>query len=130
MLGLYENFPANIHLTQTFTSALSQRKLQEKLVQVFSKLNRETFRFEEVGTPTVPNATVNFEFGIAADGDFHFLNDNQTQTLLAAIKSQPLPIMDWFCALRYYKTADGKKSPQNSTILLGWDLAKGTLWSF
>ena len=111
MLGLYENFPQNIHRTETFTSTLSRRKLQQKIAQVFQEVNRKTFSFEEVGNPTVPNCTVIFEFGIADTGDFCYLNEEEAQKLQTALAAEPLQMMDWFCAIRYYKNTKSKKSP-------------------
>jgi hypothetical protein len=111
MLGLYENFPQNIHRTETFTSPLSRRKLQQKIVQVFQEVNRKNFSFEEVGNPTVPNATVIFEFGIADAEDFCYLNEEEAQKLQAALVVEPMQVMDWFCAVRYYKGTKTHKSP-------------------
>lgn len=112
MLGLYENFPQNIHRTETFTYPLSKRKLQQKIAQVFQEVNRKNFSFEEVGNPTVPNATVIFEFGIADAEDFCYLNAEEAQKLQAALAVEPLHVMDWFCAIRYYKnTKTQKMSP-------------------
>ena len=72
-LGSTKTFPSNIHRTETFTSSLSKRKLQQKITQVFQEVNRKTFSFEEVGNPTVPNCTVIFEFGIADAENFSYL---------------------------------------------------------
>jgi hypothetical protein len=111
MLGLYENFPLNIHKTETFNSTLSKRSIQQKIVQALQQINNKTFSFEEVGTPTVPNATVIFEFGIADTGGFTFLNNQEAKQLTAALDEAPLQVMDWFCAVRYYKTSQEKKIP-------------------
>jgi hypothetical protein len=111
MLGLYQNFPQNIHRTETFTSALSRRKLQQKIAQVFQEVNRKNFSFEEVGNPTVPNATVIFEFGIADAEDFCYLNEEESQRLQTALAVEPMHVMDWFCAIRYYKNTQEKKAP-------------------
>lgn len=111
MLGLYENFPQNIHRTETFTSPLSRRKLQQKITQVFQEVNRKNLSFEEVGNPTIPNGTVIFEFGIADAEDFCYLNQEEAQRLQTALDVAPLQVMDWFCAIRYYKNTQEKKAP-------------------
>ena len=111
MLGLYENFPQTIHRTETFISPLSRRKLQQKIAQVFQEVNRNTCSFEEVGNPTVHDCTVIFEFGIADTGGFNFLNEDEARKLQDALAAEPLQVMDWFCAIRYYKSAKGKKTP-------------------
>jgi len=111
MLGFYENFPQTIHRTETFTSVLSKRKLQQKITQVFQKINSETFSFEEVGNPTVPDCTVILEFGIADTGGFCYLNEEEAKKLQNAIGTESLKVMDWFCGIRYYKNFKEKKSP-------------------
>jgi hypothetical protein len=111
MLGFYENFPQTIHRTEAFTSRLSKKKLQQKIARVFQKINSETFTFEEVGIPTVPNCTIIFEFGIADTGDFCYLNEEEAGKLQEAVGAEPLKVMDWFCGIRYYKNAAGKRTP-------------------
>jgi hypothetical protein len=111
MLGFYENFPQTIHQTETFASLLSRRKLQKKIAQVFQEVNCGTFSFEEVGNPTVPGGIVIFEFGIADEAGFVFLNQEENQKLQTALDAETLQVMDWFCAIRYYKNANGKRTP-------------------
>jgi hypothetical protein len=111
MLGLYENFPATIHLSETYASTLSRQKLQQKLVDVFQELTGRNFSFEEIGTPAVPNASVIFMFGIADTDGFKFLNEAQAQRLHGAISSGSLHTMDWFCCVRHYKNTQPKRTP-------------------
>jgi hypothetical protein len=111
MLGLYENFPATIHLSETYASTLSRQKLQQKLVDVFQEINGRTFSFEEIGNPAVPNCSVIFMFGIADTDGFKFLNEAQAQRLHNAISSRSLHAMDWFCGIRYYKNTKPKRTP-------------------
>jgi hypothetical protein len=103
MLGLYENFPVNIHRTDNFTSHLSSRKLQQRLIQVLHKLNRETFSFEEVAYPTVPECTIIFEVGLADAKSFNYIDEEETKRALSALKKATFQTMDFFCAVRYYK---------------------------
>ena len=111
MLGLYENFPQIIHRTETFNTPVSRRKLQQKIAQVFQEVNLKSYRFEEVGNPTVPNCALIFEFGIAETGDFCYLNDTEAQRLQTALNVETLHVMDWFCAIRYYKINKEKRTP-------------------
>jgi hypothetical protein len=101
MLGFYENFPSTIHLTEAFTSSLSKRKLQEKIIQVF----------QEICNQSVSNGTVIFEFGIAEAEAFNYLDADETQKLLRAIDRDAMQVMDWFCSIRYYKNVEGKRCP-------------------
>ncbi len=108
MLGIYDNFPLNIHRTETFSSTLSRKKLQQKIAQTFQKMNQETLTFEEVGNPTIPNSQVIFEFGIADGGNFCYLNEEESKKLQNSLAKESLQTMDWFCLIRYYKNIEQK----------------------
>ena len=103
MLGFYENFPANIHRTDNFTSSLSSRKLQQRLIQVLHDVNCETFSFEEVAYPTVPECTIIFEVGLADAKSFNYIDEEETKRALSALRKATFQTMDFFCAVRYYK---------------------------
>ena len=75
MLGRYENFPEGIHRTESFTSSLSSKKLQQRLIQVLSEINRKTFSFEEIANPTVPECTIIFEVGLADAESFNYIDE-------------------------------------------------------
>ena len=111
MIGFYENFPTNIHRTDSFTSPLSSKKLQQRLIQVFHKINRETFSFEEVAYPTVPQGTVIFETGVAEAKSFNYIDEEETKKILNTLRKETFQIMDFFCAVRYYKGSGEKKTP-------------------
>jgi hypothetical protein len=111
MLGLYENFPANIHRTDNFTSPLSSRKLQQRLIQVLHEINRKTFSFEEIAYPTVPECTIIFEAGLADAKSFNYIDEEETKRALTALRKTTFQTMDFFCAVRYYKGAGEKKAP-------------------
>lgn len=111
MLGVYENFPSYVHRTERFSTRISNRKLQQAIIQSLHEINGETFTFEEVAKPTIPKCTIMFEFGIA-DGDcFNYLDSEETKKVLEFIRKKPLQIVDLLCITRYYKDRDGKKSP-------------------
>jgi hypothetical protein len=111
MLGFYENFPANIHRTDNFTSPLSSKKLQQRLIQVLHDINRETFSFEEVAYPTVPECTIIFEVGLAEAKSFNYIDEEEIKRVLSALRKETFRSMDFFCAVRYYKGAGEKKTP-------------------
>jgi hypothetical protein len=111
MLGFYENFPVNIHRTDNFTSPLSSKKLQQRLIQVLHKINRETFSFEEIAYPTVPECTIIFEIGIAEAKSFNYIDEEETKRVLTVLRKETLRLMDFFCAVRYYKGSGEKKKP-------------------
>ena len=111
MLGFYENFPANIHRTDNFTSPLSSKKLQQRLIQVLHEINCETFSFEEIAYPTVPQGTIIFEAGLAEAKSFNYIDEEETKRVLSALRKETFRLMDFFCAVRYYKGAGEKKTP-------------------
>ena len=111
MIGVYENFPVNIHRIETCTSSLSTRKLQQRLVQVLQDINRRTFSFEEIAHPTVPACSVIFEVGIAEAKSFNFIDKEEAKKVLSMLRKETLRLMDFFYAVRYYKGTAEKKTP-------------------
>ncbi|MEM2947782.1 MAG: hypothetical protein QXN96_06070 [Candidatus Bathyarchaeia archaeon] len=111
MLGVYENFPINVHRVIRLAATISNKTLQRTLVQCLEKLNSENLSLQKVTSPSTSDCTVAFEFGIA-DGDiFNYLESEEVQRVLKEIRRAPLQIMDFFCALRYYREQNGKKHP-------------------
>ena len=111
MLGLYENFPKTVHKTAFFATSISNKRLQQALIQTFQKINNENFNLETIANPSVPQCTVLLEFGIAEANSFSYLDTEETNKVLKVLKKTPLRIMDFFCALRYYRIQNGKKTP-------------------
>ena len=111
MLGLYENFPKTVHKTAFFAASISNKRLQQALIQTFQKINNENFNLEEIANPSVPKCTVILEFGIAEANNFNYLDEEEANKVLKVIQKKPLQAMDFFCALRYYKMQNGKKTP-------------------
>ena len=111
MLGIYENFPENIHRIENFASTLSDQKVQQKLVQTFHEVNRKPFSFEEIGHPPMHDCTVIFEVGIADGTSFNYVDSEEAKRVGSALKKQVFRVMDFFVAVRYYKGDAQKKTP-------------------
>ncbi len=111
VLGFYENFPSSIHLLDTFSSVLSNKLLQQKLIHVFFEANRNEFSFEEVANPTVPDAKVIFEFGLADGVGFNYIDEEETKKAVNLLAKEKLHTIDFFCSIRYYKYKAEKKTP-------------------
>jgi len=111
MLGFYEGFPRNVQIISHFTSSISDKSLQRALLQICHELNTKTLRLEDVGSPSIPQCSVNLEFGIANGDSFSFLGNEETNKSLRAVNTQPLQIMDLLCLIRYYKTTQKGKTP-------------------
>ncbi len=111
MLGFYENFPIDIHKTLHYTVSVSKKRSQKTLAQILHKLNNKSFSLEEVAYPSVPQCIVVFEFGIAEANSFSYLDKEETDKVLKAMLKKSFQVMDFFCAIRYYKTTNRKKKP-------------------
>ena len=111
MLGFYDNFPVNIHRIESFTTSLSSRKLQQRLITAFREINSRHFSFEEIAYPTVPGCTIIFEAGLAEAKNFTFIDEEETKKVLNALSKASFHTMDFFCAVRYYKGAEENKTP-------------------
>jgi len=126
--GYYENFPQNIHKLETFSSTLSRKQLQKNLIQLLNDVNRKELSFEEVAYPTIPEGIVIFEFGLAENGNFNFINEEELEKMLKALDKERLGVLDFFCAIRYYKCKEKKKtSLKFDYYLLRTVFGKGTL---
>jgi len=111
MLGFYENFPVNIHVIESFSATLSNKKLQQRLIQVLREVNRRTFSFEEVACPTVPECTIIFEVGLADAKNFNYIDEEEAKKALRSVRKGSFRTMDFFCAVRYYKGSGEEKTP-------------------
>jgi hypothetical protein len=111
MLGRYENFPATIHKEAVFTTPLSSKTLQQKLVRIINGINSKTHKLEDIAAPSVPNCSIIFECGIADANDFNYLDKEETSKVLKALRKKPLQTMDFFFAVRYYRTQGEKRNP-------------------
>jgi hypothetical protein len=111
MLGFYDNFPVNIHRIDNFSTTFSNKKLQQRLIQVLREINRRSFSFEEIAYPTVPECTIIFEAGLADAKSFNYIDEEEAKKVLIALRKAPFQTMDFFCAVRYYKGTAEKKTP-------------------
>lgn len=113
MLGVYDNFPTKVHKIVNFTASTSIKGVQKIITQSFHRLNRETFGLEDVAHPSIPQCTVILELGVAKANTFNYLDQEEKLRVLNMIRKKTLTVMDFFCALRYYKMQDDHKTPLN-----------------
>jgi hypothetical protein len=109
--GFYNNFPAYVHDAKRLAFALSRRKLQQAIIQVLYSLNHEHLSLDTISNPSIPNCTVIMEFGIAEGEIFNYLDKDEVQRALGIMRKTPLEIMDFFCAVRYYRQIGDKNRP-------------------
>ena len=111
MLGLYDNFPENIHSIASFTFSVPSRKLQEKLVQVLYEMNSRAFNSEEIDQRGLRECAIVFETGVAESGSFNYLDEAEARKLQEVVKREPFRILDFFLSVRYYRINGEKKTP-------------------
>ena len=127
-LGHFQNFPTNLHQIETFTTTLSTRRLQQMLLQVLQQANCKEFSFEEVTNPTIPSGRVIFEFGIAEDEGFNFIDEAEFRKATDFVAKTHVATMDFFCSIRYYKLEGEKKLPLKfDYFMFKFTFAGGTL---
>jgi hypothetical protein len=127
-LGYYENFPQNIHKFETFSSTFSRKQLQKNIIQLLHDVNCKELSFEEIAYPTIPEGTVIFEFGLAENGNFNYIDEEELKKALRLIAKDRLDVLDFFCAIRYYKgKAEKKTSLKFDYYLLRTIFGKGSL---
>ena len=109
MLSFYKAFPTNIHLIETYSSLLSIRKLQEKIIRVFYEINGIEFDFEDVANPTIPEGKVIFNIGLAGAKKFSLINSEQVKAAIGVLNKENLQTIDFITVIRYYKIKQEKK---------------------
>jgi len=114
MLGVYSNFPKAIHNIVDFSSSVSNKRLQTALVEAFFKLNNETLTLEDVVAHSIPQYTATFEFGVAENTDFNYLDNQEKDRLFKAMGKKPFSTLDFLCIVRYQKAKPERKAPLKS----------------
>jgi hypothetical protein len=108
-LGYHEQFPKHVHRVEGYSTNLSAKQLQEKILQTLQSVNGVEFCFEEIAIPTVPDCPVIFEFGLADGQSFSYLDEALLDAAVCSLKKDT-QALDFFCVIRYYRGAD-KKTP-------------------
>jgi hypothetical protein len=111
MFGLYRNFPVYVHGAKRFALTVSGKRLQQAVIQVLHRLNGEHLSLDSIANPSIPECTVILEFGIAEGETFNYLDKDETQKALEVLRRTPLEVIDFFCAVRYYKRRENRTRP-------------------
>jgi len=98
-------------MDQTFKTTIPTKKLQQKLLQLLQNINGKEFTFEEAANPTIPQCKIIFEFGIAEENNFNYIDQEEIKKAKTLLKQENPTAIDLFCAIRYYKTKTQKKTP-------------------
>ena len=112
MLGYYKNFPEIIHGVARFICKSSKEGVQQSILSALHHLNQEVCGLNAV-TPHLPQkCEVSFEFGVAEDVDFNFLDKKELDRCQRIIIEKALSTLDFFCVARYHVVNDkGKRVP-------------------
>ena len=112
MLGRYENFPQIIHGIARFTFPSSIHQLQKAILEVTHQLNHEVYSLKDFTPFLTSNCQVSFEFGIAENMTFNYLDKEELERFQKQIKTKPLRIIDIFSVIRYHIiNVKGKRAP-------------------
>lgn len=112
MLGRYENFPEVIHGRAQFTFQGSAREVQQAILCSFHRLNRKVYRLDVIASHLSQKCEVGFEFGVAEEMVFNYLDEEELDRFEKCIVKKELPIMDFFCAVHYHTVnKNGKRIP-------------------
>lgn len=112
MLGRYENFPQVIHGTARFTFPTSTQQLQQAILEMAHQLNHEVYSVKDFTPFLTSNCQVSFEFGIAEDVMFNYLDKEELERFQRQIEGKPLRVIDIFSVIRYHTVnAKGKRNP-------------------
>jgi len=83
-------------------------------VHVLYQLNQETHDLRKLTRSSPASCELNFEFGIAEQDAFNFLDREEIDKFQRSLEEarEPLRMLDFFCAARYHAiTPDGKRRP-------------------
>ena len=111
MLGRYENFPENVHRLATFNFYDSAKFVQQTILSIFCRLNKESFDVRAITPYLQQPCEVSFEFGVADGFDFVFLDDAELEKCLEHVEDNELQVLDFFFTVRYYRLKGNKKIP-------------------
>lgn len=102
MLGSYKNFPENVHGITFFEYQESTKSLQQAILIALHHLNHETYNLGAVTPYLKQNHEVGFEFGVAEDFDFNFLDNKELERCMRSIAENELENLDFFFTVKYH----------------------------
>jgi hypothetical protein len=112
LLGRYENFPEIIHGVARFTCKSSTRRVQQTILSVLHKLNREICSLRAVAPDLLQESEVSFELGVAEAFDFNFFDEKELDRFRRSIVEKELSTLDFFFVVRYHVVNyKGKRVP-------------------
>lgn len=111
VLGHYENFPTVIHNVSKFTHQSTEKKLQMAILRVFHRLNQEKRDLNVLSPFFKSKCEVSFEFGVAEDNTFNYLDEEELKRFQKDIAKEALSTLDFFCVVRYHTLKERRLIP-------------------
>jgi hypothetical protein len=111
MLGRYQNFPEIIHGMARFTFLSSQQELQRAILQTMHRLNHKAYSLKDLTPFRTSECEVSFEFGVAEDMTFNYLDKEELERISKRVETKPLRVIDVFSVIRYHVNAKSKRRP-------------------
>lgn len=109
MFGVYENFPKSIHAIALFNHQGSEKNLQQAILRSLHHLNNEVYDLGVVTPYLKQKCKVSFEFGVAEDNVFNFLDEKELEQCLKQITEKKFQTLDFFSVVRYHIFREGDK---------------------
>ena len=110
-LGRYENFPIAAHCVAFLICGSPFKKVQRAIIDALYGLNQETYPLNSVILSLRSDRVVSFEFGVAEGLVFNYLDSAEKERLEKTVYRNSLPVLDFFCVIRYHTVKEGRKVP-------------------
>jgi len=111
LLAQYENFPETIHGAARFAYRSSIRKVEQAIFSALHQLNGKTYSINDITPFPSSKCEVSFEFGVAEGVTFDYLGDEELERFQKTIGQKALPMLDFFCVIRYHVAKEEKRIP-------------------
>jgi hypothetical protein len=109
LFGRYEHFPESIHAIALFNYQGSADNIQQAILCELHHLNHEVYDLGAVTPYLNQKCEVSFEFGVAEDNVFNFLDEKELEQCLKHVSKKKLQTLDFFSVVRYHVFKEGNK---------------------
>jgi hypothetical protein len=109
LLGNYDNFPENVHGIAVFQYQDPTMMLQQAILYALYRLNHEIYNVNNLIPYLTQNYKVGFEFGVAEDYDFNFLDKSELERCVRNVIEKEQETLDFFFVVRYHNIRENNK---------------------
>lgn len=127
-LGVYLDFPSTYNISMLLELDAPVDEAQRALLNFLHNINGRNiggWLLNHVGQ----NISVIFEFGVAEELTFNYIDDEVLNLLLSEIDKKAFHILDFFCVIRYYapKNNGSRKALRFDYYFLRFIFSEGEL---